>query len=239
VRALPAEVLARFPQNVELGAMAFLAIARWLLGDEVGAEDLRAEAAERAVRLGGYDEVFILMVGAQLGVLRRSIPQLLADTSHILDRCGPVGFRHVAAYTRVMHGWAIALDGDPPGGLRVLDEGLAYIDGHERSTHRLVNLTLRAEVLGLAGRTDEAVTTIDEAIEELETTEERFYAPETLMVAARLRPSDPRVHAWLDRATALAADVDDAPLRRRAADLASRGTDDGTAPRELPRAVAT
>jgi hypothetical protein len=125
VRALPAEVLARFPQNVELGAMAFLAIARWLVGDEDGAEVLRVEAAERAIRLGGYDEVFILMVSAQLGVLRRSIPQVLADTSHILDRCGPVGFRHVAAFTRVMHGWAIAVDGDPLEGLRVMDDGLA------------------------------------------------------------------------------------------------------------------
>jgi hypothetical protein len=105
VHALPAVVLARFPQNVELGTMAFLAIARWLVGDEDGAEALHAEACERAARMGGYDEVFILMVGAQFGVLCRSIAQLLADTSRILDRCGPMGFRDVAVFTRVMRGW--------------------------------------------------------------------------------------------------------------------------------------
>jgi DNA-binding SARP family transcriptional activator len=239
VRALPAEVLGRFPQNVEVGAMAFLAIARWLLGDEAGAEDLRAEAAERAIRLGGYDEVFILMVGAQLGVLRRSIPQLLVDTSHILDRCGPVGFRHVAAFTRVMRGWALAVDGDPREGLRVMDDGLGYITEHERSTHRLVNLTLRAEALGLAGRDDEAVATIGDAIDELATTEERFYEPETWMVAARLQPTDPRVASWLDRAATVAAEAPAEPLRRRAVDLAAQTANGVTAPREVRRAVAT
>jgi hypothetical protein len=129
-RALLAEVLARFLQNVELGAIAFLSLVRWLVGDEDGAERLRAEAAERAIRLGGYDKVFILMVGAQLGVLRRSTPQLLADTAHILERCRSVDFRHVAAFTRVMHGWAIAIDGAPFEGLRVMDDGLDYIATH-------------------------------------------------------------------------------------------------------------
>jgi DNA-binding SARP family transcriptional activator len=236
-RALPAEVLARFPQNVELGALAFLAIARWLVGDEDGAEALSAEAAERAIRLSGYDEVFILMVGAQLGVLRRSIPQVLADTAHILDRCGPVGFRHVAAFTRVMRGWAVAVDGDPLEGLRVLDDGLDYIATHERSTHRLVNLTLRAETLGLLGRTDEAVATIGEAIAELATTEERFYEPETWMVAVRLQPADPRVCDWLDRATAAAEAAGAAPLRGRAIELAAQTANRRTAPREVRRAV--
>jgi DNA-binding SARP family transcriptional activator len=239
VHALPAEVLARFPQNVELGAMAFLALARWLVGDEDGAEALRTEASERAIRLGGYDEVFVLMVGAQLGVLRRSIPQLLADTSHILDRCGPVGFRHVAAFTRVMRGWAVAVDGDPLEGLRVLDDGLEYIAAHERSTHRLMNLTLRAETLGLLGRTDEAAATIGEAIAELATTEERFYEPETWMVAARLQPTDPQVNDWLDRAVAVAEEAGAEPLRRRAVELATQMAGEATAPREVRRAVAT
>jgi DNA-binding SARP family transcriptional activator len=238
-RALPPEVIARFPQNVELGAMAFLSLARWLVGDEDGAERLRAEAAERAIRLGGYDEVFILMVGAQLGVLRRSIPQLLSDTAHILDRCGRVGFRHVAAYTRVMRGWAIAVDGDPLQGLHVLDDGLAYIADHERSTHRLVNLTLRAETLGLLGRTAEAVTTIGEAIDELATTEERFYEPETWMVAARLQPIDPRVGDWLERAAAVAQEAGAEPLRRRAVELAGQLADSVTAPREVRGTVTT
>jgi DNA-binding SARP family transcriptional activator len=238
-RALPAEVLARFPQDVEVGAMAFLAIARWLVGDEVGAEDLRAEATERAIRLGGYDEVFILMVGVQLGVLRRSIPQVLADTSHILDRCGPDGFRHVVAFTRIMRGWAIAVDGDPLEGLRVMDDGLAYIAEHERSTHRLVNLTLRAEVLGLAGRPTEAIATIGEAIDELAITEERFYEPETWLVAARLQPTDPQVDDWLARATTAAEAIGAEPLRYRTIQLTAQLADGRTAPREVRRAVAT
>ena len=238
-RTLPAEVLARFPQNVELGAMAFLAITRWLLDDGDSAEALRAEASERATRLGGYDEVFILMIGAQLGVLRRSIPQLLVDTSHILDRCGPVGFRHVAAFTRVMRGWAIAIDGDPLEGLRVMDDGLDYITEHERSTHRLLNLTLKAEALGLAGRGNEAAATIGDAIAELATTEERFYEPETWMVAARLQPTDPRVASWLDRAATVAEEAHAQPLRRRAVDLAALTADSVTAPPEVRRAAAT
>jgi DNA-binding SARP family transcriptional activator len=236
---LPAEVLARFPQDVEAGAMAFLAIARWLLGNEVGAEDLREEAAERAIRLGGYDEVFILMVGVQLGVLRRSIPQVLADTAHILDRCGSDGFRHVAAFTRVMRGWAIAVDGDPLEGLRVLDHGLDYITEHEGSTHRLVNLTLKAETLGLAGRSAQAVATIDEAIDELATTEERFYEPETWMVAARLQPTDSRVEDWLHRAATVAEDVGAEPLRRRAIELAAQMAGRATGPRKVRRAITT
>ncbi len=237
-RALPAEVLARFPQDVELGALAFLANARWLLGNVDGAESLRSEASERAIRLGGYDEVFILMVGAHLGVLRRSIPQLLTDTAHILDRCGRGGFAHVAAFTRVMRGWAIAMDGDPLEGLRVLDDGLDYLEQHERSTHRLLNLTLRAEALGLLGRTADAATAIRVAIDEIATTEERFYEPETWMVAARLQPADPQVRDWLDRATTAADGAGAEPLHRRAVELSRELVGAATAPREVRGAVA-
>lgn len=227
-RALPPDVLARFPQDVELGAMAFLAIARWLLGEEADAEALRGDAVRRATQLGGYDEVFVRMVSAQLGVLRRSVGQVLTDSSRIIEVCGPAGFGHIAASARVFGGWARSMNGDPATGLPLMDQGLAYITEHERGAHRLLNLTLRAEALGFGGRADDAAAAITEAIAELDLTEERFYAPETWMVAARLRPHDPRLPTWLAHASAEAEAAGAVPLRRRVTDLATGSNGSGT-----------
>jgi hypothetical protein len=185
-RALPREVLAGFPQDVELGAMAFLSLARWLIGETASADELRAEVLRRAQEVGGYDEVFALMVVAQLEVLRRAPERVLEQTSSMLERSGASGFRHLAAHALVMRGWATALTGDPAVGVGLIEEGMGYFDANEGSTRRVHNLTLLAEALACDGRVEQARAAIAAAVDELETTEERFYEPETWMVRARL-----------------------------------------------------
>lgn len=216
VRDLPPAVTARFPQNVEVGAMAFLAISRWLLGDEAAAEDLRTSALDRARQLGGYDEVFVLMVSAQLGVLRRDPAQVLEDTAVMLERCGKAGFRHLAAHARVMRGWATAVSHDPTAGVTSIEDGLAYFDAHEPRTRRAHNLTLLAESLHLAGRAHEALAAVDAAVEELAIADERFFEPETWMVRGRLLGDHPRAGESLERAVAAAEAAGSVPLRDRA-----------------------
>jgi DNA-binding SARP family transcriptional activator len=215
-RALPAEVLARFPQNVEVGAMIFLGLARWLVGEEAASEELRLGALREAGRLGGYDEVFTLMVSAQLGVLRRAPGQVLPDTARMLERCGEAGFRHLAAHARIMRGWALAVTDDPVAGVSAIEEGMAYFASNEASTRRVHNLTLLAEALGLAGRAGEARAAITEALAELETAEERFFEPETWLVHGRLLDDPAAARRSFERAVAAAEAAGAAPLRDRA-----------------------
>jgi DNA-binding SARP family transcriptional activator len=215
-RALPVEVLARFPQNIEVAALIFLAWGRWACGEDAEAEALRREALALAGRHGGYDEVFALTGSAQLGVLQRAPERVLADTDQMLSRCGEAGFRHAAAHGRIMRGWALAHGADPEAGIVLLEEGVAYFAHQERSTRLVHNLTLRAEALGLAGRADEAEAAWAAAVAALEATEERFYAPETWLVGCRLRPDDPRVSDWQAAATAEAEASGAIALRDRA-----------------------
>ena len=215
-RSLPPEVLAGFPQDVELGAVAFLALARWLVGDSEVADELHAEVLRRAPQVGGYDEVFALMVSAQLEVLRRAPAQVLALTAAILERSGASGFRHVAAHSNVMRGWALSLTGEPAAGVTSIEEGIAYFDANERSTRRVHNLTLLAEALDRAGRTEEARAAVEAAVEELAVTEERFYEPETWMLRARLLGGRDGGRADLERAVAAAEAAGAVPLLERA-----------------------
>ena len=214
--SLPREVLAGFPQDVELGALAFLALARWLVGDAAIADELHAEVLRRAQQVGGYDEVFALMVSAQLEVLRRAPQQVLERTAAMLERSGASGFRHLAAHALVMRGWAMALTGEPAAGVPLIEQGIAYFDANERSTRRVHNLTLLAEALACDGRTDEALAAIAAAVEELRTTEERFYEPETWVLRARLLGSDGDATADLERAVAAARAAGAVPLLDRA-----------------------
>ena len=186
VGSAPPEVMARFPQDLESGASAFLAWARWALGDDAEAEALLRRAVERAGARGGYDEVFVRMVSAQLGVLRRSTGQVLEDTERMLAVCGELDFRHLAAHARVTRGWALAVSGQPESGLASLEEGLGYFDAHESSARLVHNLTLRAEALLAAGRLAEAEETAARAAEALVDSEERFYEPQLLALRDRL-----------------------------------------------------
>ena len=214
-RSLPRAVLAGFPQDVELGAVAFLALARWLVGDTAVADELHADVLRRAEQVGGYDEVFALMVSAQLEVLRRAPAQVLERTAAMLERSGASGFRHLASHALVMRGWALALTAEPEAGVSSIEEGIAYFDANERSTRRVHNLTLLAEALDCAGRTEDARAALAAAVDELATTEERFYEPETWMLRARLLGGED-ARADLERAVAAAELAGAVPLLERA-----------------------
>ncbi len=188
ITTAPFEAFERFPQDLHSGAMAFLAWAQWALTDDAAAEECRQRAIDLATVRGGYDEVFVRMVSAQLGVLRRSLDQVLDDTDRMLSVCGEMEFRHLAAHARVMHGWALALSGHPDGGVDSIDEGLAYFATHENSVRLVHNLTLRAEALAAAGRVDEALVTLSDAHAASATSEECFYDHHLRVLEERLRP---------------------------------------------------
>ena len=187
IAAAPTEAFERFPQDLRSAAMAFLAWAEWALGNDGVAEECRQEALEIAATRGGYDEVFVRMVSAQLGVLRRSIDQVVDDTGKMLAICGEMEFRHLAAHARVMRGWALALSGQADAGLRSLDDGLAYFAAHENSVRLVHNLTLRAEALAAAGRVDEADRALAVALAASTASEETFYGPQLRELHGYLR----------------------------------------------------
>lgn len=184
--AAPAELLARFPQDLPLGAIAFLAWAQWAVGDAAESEATRQRAVRRADEAGGYDEVFARMVSAQLGVLRRTVDTVLEDTERMLARSRGTDFQHLVAHARVMRGWALAQRGDVEPGLALVVEGLAYFDEHESSTRLVHNLTLLAEVQEVAGDTGLARDVIGRAAAACATSEERFYEPHMRAVQERL-----------------------------------------------------
>jgi DNA-binding SARP family transcriptional activator len=181
----PTGAFDRFPQDLRSGATAFLAWADWALGDDAAAEERRREAIDIATARGGYDEVFVRMVSAQLGVLRRLVDQVIDDTALMLEVCGEVEFRHLAAHARVMRGWALALSGQR-NAVSLIDEGLAYFAAHENSVRLVHNLTLRAEALAAVGRLDEAAQAAADALAASLTSEEIFYRPQLQLIVEQL-----------------------------------------------------
>jgi hypothetical protein len=187
IDAAPTGAFDRFPQDLRSGATAFLAWADWALGDDAAAEERRREAIDIGTARGGYDEVFVRMVSAQLGVLRRLVDQVIDDTARMLEVCGEVEFRHLAAHARVMRGWALALSGQRDA-VSLIDEGLAYFAAHENSVRLVHNLTLRAEALAAVGRLDEAAQATADALAASLTSEESFYRPQLRLLVEQLDP---------------------------------------------------
>jgi predicted ATPase/class 3 adenylate cyclase len=74
------------------------------------------------------------------------------------------GFAYWAAWGRILQGWADAQKGEATTGIAHIREGLAaYETTGERSALPLL-LTLRAETLALAGKIEEALATLDDAL---------------------------------------------------------------------------
>jgi predicted ATPase len=78
----------------------------------------------------------------------------------------------------IMLGWARATQGEAEEGFAAMRQGLADCRNLEIEQRRASYLVLMAEALCLAGRPEEALRALDEAVETINITSERFHEAE-------------------------------------------------------------
>jgi len=140
----------------------YAALSMWALGQPERAEATMRTAVERANELGhGHTLAFALGFRAMLDQLCGDVGAARESAAEAV-RAAPKGrIRQWEDWSRVILGWAQAMDGDFENGLAVLEQGLTDW------RHSLVVpyfLGLKAQVLSRMQRLDEALETVAKAI---------------------------------------------------------------------------
>jgi predicted ATPase len=99
-------------------------------------------------------------------------------TERMLSQADEHGLPHYRAMGEIMMGWARATQGEADEGFAAMRQGLAAFRNLEIEQRRASYLVLMAEALCLAGRPEEALRALDEAVETIDITSERFHEAE-------------------------------------------------------------
>jgi DNA-binding SARP family transcriptional activator len=162
-----------------LGAAGILEIVLLLLGQHDQATTV-AEAAGRDIEHvpHPYPKAAAMVTGVYAAVHRRD-PQLLRERAEAVTAlCQRWGFQMMAASATAPLGWAQALEGDPTGGASLLRHALTRwtATGSQAATPLLLGLLAEAEQL--AGRPEEALHLLDDALAQVDRSGERYFEAE-------------------------------------------------------------
>ena len=137
---------------------------------QLGFPDQAREHARNAVALAddfahaGSSVVAYFYELLLLQYLRDAV-RLNARAENFIAYCEANDLAHYLGSGGIAHGWGMAALGDIEGGLARIDHGLAVQRERGARLRRTHYLTVRAEVLIMAGRPEEAHETLDEALD--------------------------------------------------------------------------
>lgn len=113
-----------------------------------------------------------------LEAFHRNAEGVVEMTEKMLVHADEHGLPHYRAMGAIMLGWARATQGEAEEGFAAMRQGLAACRNLEIEQRRASYLVLMAEALCLAGRPEEALRALDEAVETINITSERFHEAE-------------------------------------------------------------
>ncbi len=199
---------------------AMLTLVNWILGDDCASDRSSRRSRWRAPRVAHpLKEAIALIIEASLHAMRGDVPGVLARTQRLEGLNGGQGVRDCAAVARIFRGWALACQGGGEPAVTELEEGLA---SQSNAGFRILSPLYRS-LLGDAyrqmGRLDDALATMQEGLDEVEATGQRFYEAELHRMRGELllalgRHGDGE--SSLRRAVAVARDQGALPFRLRA-----------------------
>jgi predicted ATPase len=168
-----------YGQEPGVGCLAFAGVALWLLGYPDRAVARCREAVALGERMGHpASHALSLYFTAMVRQYRRE-PQAVRDAAEITTT---IASEHALALWLangvVMQGWARAQQGEGVSGVAMVRRGLVDWLATGAETHRTYFLGLLAEALGRAGRTEEAVGVLTEAVAMMHGTGTVFHAAE-------------------------------------------------------------
>lgn len=100
--------------------------------------------------------------------------------------CTEYGFTQLLAVGAIVHGWALAMQGQHEDGIRQMREGMAAVRNTGTEIGRSRYLAALAEVYGEIGQAGNGLPLLNEALQEVERTGERFYEAELYRLAGEL-----------------------------------------------------
>jgi predicted ATPase len=169
----------RYGGDLGVGSGSFLARELWSLGYP----DQALQHSQAACTLA--EEVAhplslaqALVFAAAVHQFRREAPAAHEQAAALTTLAMAQGFASYLARGTVLHGWALAMQGEGEAGLAAIRQGLAA-ELATGSTHfQPYCLGLLAEASGAGGHPDEGLAALAEALAVMDTTELRYYGAE-------------------------------------------------------------
>ena len=153
--------------------------AAWLLGYPDRAEERSRKSISLAREVShGFTLAYVLAVAATFQQMRRDAAAAREVADAAVALTSELEIRFWRGWAMVPQGWALAEGGEIEAGIAKVQEGLEA----QRATGALMNrpygLAVLAELQGKAGRIDDALTGLDEALALVMETSETFWQPE-------------------------------------------------------------
>jgi DNA-binding SARP family transcriptional activator len=213
-----------------IAARAYLACARWLLGDDESAEELSRTACEMAVRTHHPLTIAISQLyAAKLASMRGDPREALRWTVKVegLARSGSIGPLEPVRVILVC--WARARLGNFQAGEAGFVRPLAQLRASEWRLAFSYFLALKGDAHRAAGHFDQALDAVRQGLAEAEATGEHYYEPELYRLAGELTVARwpdrvDEAESWLHRAVAEAQAQGAVAWERRARASLSRLT---------------
>jgi predicted ATPase len=176
----------RYGQDSGVFCRLFGAVTLWLLGYPDQARQWSEAALMHAQGLRhAYTLAQALVFSAILHQLRREAAMALERAEVQRALCTEHEFPDYLAWGTVLWGSALAAQGAWTEGLSQLREGLAAYQPRDRAP-RLLFLVLLVEACERAGQVEEGLSTLHEALEAMQTSEERMYEAEVYRLQGEL-----------------------------------------------------
>jgi class 3 adenylate cyclase/predicted ATPase len=159
------EFAAGYSQDIGVSALVYSSWALW----HCGYPEQATRAAQRALeysRLFGhaYTLAYALWHIGMKAVFARRVAEAGACADEYVALANEHGFPLWAAYGLIIQGWVAAQNGDARNGIAVIREGLAQVDATGSRLFDHIHLALLAEALALAGKIDEGLAVLNEAL---------------------------------------------------------------------------
>jgi predicted ATPase len=169
----------RYGQDIGVSAFVMLSWALW----HRGYPDQFARAADRALALSrqlghAHTLAHALSHAGRAAVFARDVATVYAYGNDCVALASEHGFPLWAAQGRILQGWADAQRGDATTGIARIREGLAAYEAPGARAHTPLFLTLLAEALALAGKIEEGIATLDDALAKAAVSGERGWDAE-------------------------------------------------------------
>ena len=158
---------------------AHLGRVLWYLGYADQAQTMTREALSIAEQMShpvGICQTLATTIA--LEAFQRNAERVVEMIEKMLFYADEHGLPHYRAMGEIMLGWARATKGEAEEGFAAMRQGLAACRNLEIEQRRASYLVLMAEALCLAGRPEEALRALVEAVETINITSERFHEAE-------------------------------------------------------------
>jgi predicted ATPase len=155
----------RYGQDIGVSALVYLSWALW----HRGYPDQSARAADRALALSrqlghAHTLAHALYLAGMAAVFARDVATVCACGNDCVALASEHGFALWAPRGRILQGWAGAQRGEATTGISRIRDGLAATEATGTRVTTPQFLTLLAEALALAGKIEEGLAALDNAL---------------------------------------------------------------------------